>query len=161
MYYIAVVGAACCDAGTAALAEEVGAGIARRGGVVVCGGGGGVMEAASRGAAAAGGKILGILPGESPRQGNRYLTLAVATGMGEARNALISRTGDAVIAVGGEYGTLSEIALALKMGKPVIGLHTWRIEPPRELKKGIIYAETAFAAVDRAWVHAAGGLEPL
>ena len=151
MYYIAVVGGSQCDSGLASLAEEVGAGIALRGGIVVCGGGGGVMEAASRGARAAGGMVLGILPGDDPRRGNPYLTLAVATRLGEARNAVIARTADALIAVGGEYGTLSEVALALKMGKPVIGLKTWKFEPPQRLETGIIHCETASGAVEAAW----------
>ena len=110
------------------------------------------MEAAARGARSEGGMVIGVLPGESPRQGNRYLTAGLATGLGEARNAIIARSCDAVIAVGGEYGTLSEIALALKMEKPVIGLDTWRIEPPGEVKeRGIVAVETASAAVEKAW----------
>lgn len=158
MHYIAVVGGSECDAGSASLAEEVGAAIAKRGGVLVCGGGGGVMEAASRGARASGGMVLGILSGDDPRGGNPYLTLAVATGLGEARNAVIARTADVLIAVGGEYGTLSEIALAFKMGKPVVGLKTWKIEPPEELNSGIIHCETAAAAVEKAW-RAAGTVD--
>jgi uncharacterized protein (TIGR00725 family) len=154
LYYIAVVGGSQCDPGLASMAEEVGAEIARRDGVLVCGGGGGVMEAASRGARAAGGMILGILSGNDPRKGNPYLTLAVATGLGEARNAVIARTADAVIAVGGEYGTLSEIALAFKMGKPVAGLKTWEIEPPQRFDTGIIHCDTAAAAVEAAWIAA-------
>ncbi|NMA91712.1 MAG: TIGR00725 family protein [Firmicutes bacterium] len=154
MYYIAVVGAARCDPDLASLAEEVGAEIAQRGCVLVCGGRGGVMEAASRGARKRGGLVLGILPGKDPRGGNSFLTMAVATGLGEARNAVITRTADAVIAVGGEYGTLSEIALALKMGKPVAGLKTWKLEPPRKIEKGIVYCDTAAAAVEAAWTAA-------
>lgn len=157
MIYLGVVGAFNCDEATAALAEEVGAGIARRGGILICGGGGGVMEAAARGARSAGGIVLGILPGDSPRSGNRYLTLAVATGLGEARNAVIARSADALIAVGGEYGTLSEVALALKMGKPVAGLKTWEIKPPRELARGIIHLNTAAEAVEYALRAAAAG----
>lgn len=151
MFYLAVVGGSICDAETAQLAEAVGEAIAARGAIVVCGGGGGVMEAAARGARRAGGTVLGILPGESTRRGNDYLSVAVATGMGEARNALVARTADAVIAVGGEFGTLSEIALALKMGKPVIGLHTWKIEPPQKMDRGIVPAGSASEAVRIAW----------
>lgn len=152
MRYIAIVGGSSCNSGTAAEAEAVGHEIAVRGGIVICGGGGGVMEAAARGASSAGGTVLGVLPGDSPRQGNSYLTAALATGMGEARNAIIARTCDAVIAVGGEYGTLSEIALALKMGKPVIGLHSWHIEPPGKIKeRGIVEVETALEAVEKTW----------
>jgi uncharacterized protein (TIGR00725 family) len=153
VFYIAVVGGGCCTGADAAAAEAAGAAIARRGGVLVCGGGGGVMEAASKGARAAGGTTVGILPGESRRQGNQYLSLAVATGLGEARNAVIACACDVMIAVGGEYGTLSEIALALKMGKPVVGLQTWRVTPPRERQEGggIVRAETPEAAVAIAW----------
>jgi uncharacterized protein (TIGR00725 family) len=160
LYYIAVVGGSQCDPGLASLAQEVGAAIAVRGGVLVCGGGGGVMEAASRGARAAGGMVLGILSGDDPRKGNPYLTLAVATGLGEARNAIIARTADAVIAVGGEYGTLSEIALAFKMGKPVVGLKTWKIEPPQKFDTGIIHCDTAAAAVEAAWIAACAADRP-
>ncbi|HOB86254.1 MAG TPA: TIGR00725 family protein [Bacillota bacterium] len=150
MYYLAVVGASRCDRETAVLAEAVGAEIASRGGVLLCGGGGGVMEAASRGAKNAGGMVIGILPGEE-RRGNPFLTLALPTGLGEGRNAVLARAADALIAVGGEYGTLSEIALGLKMGKPVIGLHTWQIRPPRPLKEKVMEARTPEEAVEMAW----------
>ncbi len=109
------------------------------------------MEAASKGSAGKGGLVLGILPDHDPRSGNTYLTAAVATGLGEARNAIITRTADAVIAVGGEYGTLSEIALALKMGKPVIGLNSWSLKAPRKIDSGIIEAEEAEEAVTKAF----------
>ncbi len=155
MRYIAVVGGSRCTAEMAVLAGEVGAAVALRGGIVICGGGGGVMEAASRGARSAGGTVLGILSGDNPHQGNPYLTAAIATGLGEARNAIIARTADAVIAVGGEFGTLSEIALALKMGKVVIGLNTWRIIPCGPLEGGIVPAASPAAAVAAAWEHAA------
>lgn len=151
MYYIAVAGGASCDAGSASLAEEVGLGIALRGGILVCGGGGGIMKAAARGACNGGGMVLGLLPGDDPRGGNSYLTISVATGLGEARNAVIGRTADAVIAVDGEYGTLSEIALALKMGKPVVGLQTWSIKAPRGKSNGIICCSSADEAVEEAW----------
>jgi uncharacterized protein (TIGR00725 family) len=108
-------------------ARAVGAGLARAGAVVVCGGRGGVMEAAARGAAEAGGTSLGILPGASRDEANEHVTFAVATGMGELRNGLIVRTADAVIAIGGGYGTLSEIALALRIGRPVIALGSWEL----------------------------------
>lgn len=153
--YIAVVGGTRVNPEIALLAEEVGAEIARRGGVLICGGGEGVMQAASRGAREAGGVVLGILPGNERHEGNPYLSLAVASGLGDARNAIIARTVDAVIAVGGEYGTLSEIALALKMGKPVIGLKTWKVEAPVQPDHGIIYCRTARAAVGAAWTAAA------
>lgn len=155
LYYIAVVGASRCDPALALLSERVGLEIARRSGVLVCGGGSGVMEAASRGAREQGGTVLGILPGKDHRAGNPYLSVAVATGMGEARNAVIVRTADAVIALGGAYGTLSEIALAMKMGKPVIGLKTWEMKAPARGLSEITYCQTAEAAVEAAWAAAA------
>ena len=106
-------------------AEAVGRGLGRAGAVVVCGGLGGVMAAACRGAKEAGGTTLGILPGADRSAANEWVDVAVATGLGEARNALVVRAADALVAVGGGYGTLSEIALALKAAKPVIGLDTW------------------------------------
>jgi len=96
--------------------------------VLVCGGLGGVMAAACRGAVSAGGMTVGILPGSDRSAGNEWLTVAIPTGLGELRNGLVVRAADAVIAVGGAYGTLSEVALALKTGVPVIGLRTWEIE---------------------------------
>ncbi|HEV2058343.1 MAG TPA: TIGR00725 family protein [Solirubrobacteraceae bacterium] len=127
--YVAVVGAGgTVAAELLALAEAVGGELARRGAVVVTGGLGGVMEAACRGARAAGGMTLGILPGTDRGEANAFVELAVATGMGELRNGLVVRCVDALVAVGGEYGTLSEVALALKAGKPVVGLATWQID---------------------------------
>jgi uncharacterized protein (TIGR00725 family) len=126
-----------------AAAEEVGRLLARRGAVVVCGGLGGVMEAACRGAREEGGTAVGILPGSDRGAANRYVSVAIATGLGEARNALVVRAADALIAIGGAYGTLSEIALALKGGKRVIGLGTWEIE-------GVEPADGAEAAVEAA-----------
>ena len=125
--YVAVVGPDDARAEQVAAAEAVGEGLAREGAVVVCGGLGGVMAAACRGAKGAGGTTLGILPGGDRTAANEWVDVAVATGLGEARNALVVRAADAVIAVGGEYGTLSEIALALKAGKPVVGLATWAL----------------------------------
>ena len=128
MGYVAVVGPG--DASPAELesAELIGRGIAQAGDVLVCGGLGGVMAAACRGAVSAGGMTVGILPGSDRSAGNEWLTVAIPTGLGELRNGLVVRAADAVIAVGGAYGTLSEVALALKTGVPVIGLRTWEIE---------------------------------
>ena len=128
MGYVAVVGPG--DASPAELesAELIGRGIAQGGDVLVCGGLGGVMAAACRGAVSAGGMTVGILPGSDRSAGNEWLTVAIPTGLGELRNGLVVRAADAVIAVGGAYGTLSEVALALKTGVPVIGLRTWEIE---------------------------------
>jgi len=117
---IGVVGEGACSRATARTAERVGAAIARAGAVLFCGGRTGVMEAASRGAARAGGAVVGVLPGFSRRDANRWVTIPVVTGMDQARNVVLVRSCDAVIAVGGSYGTLSEIALALKVGKRVI-----------------------------------------
>ena len=127
--YVAVVGAGGnVAADVLALAEAVGAELARRGAVVVTGGLGGVMEAACRGARAGGATTLGILPGGDRAAANAFVDIALATGIGELRNGLVVRCADVVIAVGGEYGTLSEIALALKAAKPVAGLRSWEIE---------------------------------
>jgi len=108
-------------------AEAVGRGIAARGAVLLCGGMMGVMEAACRGASQAGGIAVGILPGDSRETANPYVTLPIVTGMGIGRNVIIARSADALIAVGGEYGTLSEIALALQMGRPVVAIGSWSI----------------------------------
>jgi len=126
--YVAVVGPGEAAPEEIASAEAVGRLLAELGVVVVCGGLGGVMEAASRGAASAGGTVLGILPGRHRTDANEHVTIALPTGMGEMRNALVVRAADAVIAVGGAYGTLSEIALALRTGVPVVGIGTWDLD---------------------------------
>ena len=128
MIHVAVVGPGSAGEEQVAAAEEAGRLIAARGALLVCGGLGGVMEAACRGAQAAGGTTLGLLPGDDRRDANPFVDVALATGLGEGRNALVVRAADAVVAIGGGYGTLSEIALALRAGKPVIGLGTWEIE---------------------------------
>jgi uncharacterized protein (TIGR00725 family) len=125
--YVAVVGAGEASADEIAAAEEVGRLLAERGAVLVCGGLGGVMEAACRGAKEGGGSTVGILPGRDRAAANRYGDVAIATGLGEARNALVVRAADVLIAVGGGYGTLSEIALALKGGTPVVGIGSWEL----------------------------------
>lgn len=123
--YAAVVGAGACTEPEARIAFEVGRGLASHGFVVVTGGLGGIMEAASRGAGEAEGIVVGLLPGSDRSAANPYVDVALPTGIGELRNALVVRAADVVIAVGGEHGTLSEIAFALKTGVPVIGLGTW------------------------------------
>ena len=123
--YVAVSGSGTASVDKLPGAERVGELLAVAGAVVVCGGLGGVMDAAARGCEAAGGTSIGLLPGADRSGASVHLTVAVPTGMGEARNALVVRAADAVIAIGGELGTLSEIALALKMDVPVIGLGTW------------------------------------
>lgn len=112
-------------------AEELGKGLAARGLVLVCGGLGGVMEAACRGAREAGGTTVGILPGNNPGDANRWVEIPLATGIGLARNAIVARAGEVVVAVNGSYGTLSEIALALNFGSPVIGIGSWKIKGMR------------------------------
>lgn len=124
---IAVIGAAECEPFVATMATEVGRGIADMGAVLVSGGRSGVMEAASRGAKERGGKTVGILPGDKPFPGNPHVDIPILTNLGAARNGIIVQSAAVVIAVGGGYGTLSEIALALKAGKSVIGLATWDI----------------------------------
>jgi uncharacterized protein (TIGR00725 family) len=123
-----VVGPGDASAEELAAAEAVGRALAARGAVVVCGGLGGAMEAACRGAKEAEGTTVGILPGSERGQANAYVDVAVATGLGEARNVLVVRAADALVAVGGGHGTLSEIAFALKAGKRVVGLRSWEIE---------------------------------
>jgi uncharacterized protein (TIGR00725 family) len=126
--YVAVIGPSDATEEQISIARAVGAGLAREGAIVVTGGRGGVMAAASRGAAEAGGAAVGILPGTSREEANEWVTVAIPTGLGELRNGLVVRSADAVVAVGGAYGTLAEIALALERGIPVIGLETWQID---------------------------------
>lgn len=147
---IAVVGGSTATPEESICAERVGEALARAGAVLVCGGRGGVMEAACRGAKAAGGLTIGILPGTTREQANRYVDIPIVTGMGEARNAIIVRSAEAVIAVGGSYGTLSEIALALAFGTPVIGLGTWQLTREGHPTPPIIYAATPEEAVEQA-----------
>jgi uncharacterized protein (TIGR00725 family) len=125
--YVAVIGATNATEWELGTAEDLGRALAEAGCVLVCGGLGGVMNAAARGAEAVGGVSIGILPGDDRDIASHHLTVAIATGFGEARNAIVARSADVVIAVGGEFGTLSEIALALKMGTPVIGIGTWEL----------------------------------
>src|SRR3954468_23556882 len=125
--YVAVVGAALAKADEERTAEEVGRGLAEAGVIVVCGGLGGVMEAACRGVKAGGGTAVGILPGASREDANRYVDVAIPTGLGQLRNGLVVRAADALVAVGGEFGTLSEIALALKAAKPVVAIGGWEL----------------------------------
>ena len=148
--YIAVVGGSETNDATWAVARSVGEALARHGAVLVCGGLGGVMEAACQGARANGGTTVGILPGPDRASANPFIDIAVATGMGEARNALVVRAADALVAVGGEFGTLSEIALALRDGKPVIGLDTWELRREGRTIDAIVPATSAETAVDLA-----------
>jgi len=128
--YVAVVGTGSDDAVAEALAEALGERLARAGAVVVHGGLGGVMAGVSRGVARVGGISVGLLPGRDRTDANPWVSIAVPTGMGELRNGLVALAGDVVVAVGGEYGTLSEVAFALKVGRPVVGLTTWALRRP-------------------------------
>jgi len=125
---VGVIGSSKADPDILRLAEEVGAEIAKRGAAVVCGGLGGVMEAVCRGARSEGGLTIGIIPSDDKEDANPYVQIPIVTGMGMGRNVMLVKTADVVIAVGGEYGTLSEIAHALNLGKTVIGLRTWKLE---------------------------------
>jgi uncharacterized protein (TIGR00725 family) len=125
--YVAVVGPAEATEELCALAEEVGRRLAEAGATVVTGGLGGVMAAASRGARLAGGRVLGLLPGRDRAAANEWVDIAIPTGLAELRNALVVSAADAVIAVGGSWGTLSEVALARRGRRPVVGLRTWMV----------------------------------
>jgi uncharacterized protein (TIGR00725 family) len=141
--YIAVVGASQPTDAQERAAEEVGRALGAAGAIVITGGRGGVMAAASRGAREAGAIVVGLLPGGDRGQANPWVTVALPTGLGELRNGLVVRTADAVVAVGGAYGTLSEIALALAAGTPVVGFDTWPID-------GVEVAASAGGAAERA-----------
>jgi uncharacterized protein (TIGR00725 family) len=145
--YVAVVGASQPTDAQAAAAEQAGRALADAGVVVITGGRGGVMAAASRGAAHGGGVVVGLLPGDTRADANEWVGVALPTGLGELRNGLIVRAADAVLAVGGAYGTLSEIALALAQGVPVVGLDTWKID-------GVELAASPAEAVRRVLEHA-------
>jgi len=139
-FLIAVIGGRKADKALKKEAEAVGRLIAEKGGILVCGGMHGIMEAASKGAKQAGGLTVAILPQDHKRDANPYIDIPIATGMGIGRNVIIARTADAMIAIGGEYGTLSEIAFGLQMGKPVVGIKSWDI-------KGVIPTKDAEEAV--------------
>jgi uncharacterized protein (TIGR00725 family) len=143
--YVAVVGSGTATGDLYEKARAVGRLVAERGGILVCGGLSGVMEAAARGATEAGGAAVGILPDEDRRRQNSYLTFSMATGMGQARNLAVVCSGDVVIAVGGEYGTLSEIGLARKVGRPVVVLEGW------DLGEHVTVAPSPLAAVEAAF----------
>lgn len=153
---IGVIGGNTAQARICALAEDVGRRIAQSGARLICGGLGGVMEAACRGAAEAGGVTIGVLPGDDPRQANPFVTVPVATGMGIARNIVIVKTSDALIAVAGSYGTLNEIAAALNMGKPVVALETWDLLAAGETDPSLFFpVRTPEEAVEKALALAA------
>jgi len=148
--FIAVIGGNQCSPQEAQLAEEVGRELARRGAILVCGGLSGVMEAACKGASSEGGITIGILPGESRQAANPYVQIPIATGLGYARNLAVVKSAQAVIAIGGSYGTLSEISHALQSGIPVIGLNTWSLSRNNQQDNSIIPAQNAVEAVNKA-----------
>jgi uncharacterized protein (TIGR00725 family) len=143
--YVSVVGSGTASGELYEKAREVGRLVAERGGTVVCGGRSGVMEAAARGATERGGVAIGILPDEDRRKANEFLSFSIATGTGHARNLAVVCSGEVVIAVGGEYGTLSEIGLALKVGRPVVALASW------ELGEHVSVASSSEEAVEKAF----------
>ena len=144
---IGVIGSSEANAEETSAAEAVGRALAKAGAWLICGGRGGIMEAACRGAKSADGLTIGILSGIDPAQANRYVDIPIVTGLGEARNAIIARTAQALIAIGGSYGTLSEIAFALSFGKMVVGLNTWHVKRAGLPQAPIVYVETPEQAV--------------
>jgi len=141
---IAVIGGSQPDKESMTIAEQVGRLIAEKDAILITGGMGGVMLAASKGAHEAHGLVIGVLPGIDKRNANEYVDIPIVTGVGEARNSIITRTCDCAIAIDGSYGTLSEIAYCMMYKKPVIGINTWKIDAP------IIQAKTAQEAIDYA-----------
>ena len=158
---IGVIGEGTARPHIAELAEQVGRELALRGVTIVCGGLGGVMLAACKGAKSAGGTTIGILPGDNPLAGNEYVDIPILTGMGYARNVIVAKTGMAVIAVGGAYGTLSEIGHALGEDIPVIGLDTWDLSRAGFPDTSITVASDPVDAVERAIAAAERRLESL
>ena len=143
--YVAVVGSGTASGELYEKAREVGRLVAERSATLVCGGRSGVMEAAARGVTEAGGTAIGILPDEDRKSANEYLSYSIATGTGHARNLAVVCSGDVVIAIGGEYGTLSEIGLARKVGRPVVALESW------DLGEDVISASSPEEAVEAAF----------
>ena len=148
--FIAVIGGGECSSQVTRLAEEVGREIARQGAVLVCGGLGGVMEAACRGAVSGGGLTIGILPGDNRQAANPYVRIPIVTGIGYARNVAVVKSAQAVIAIGGSYGTLSEIAHALQSDIPVIGLNTWSLSRNGQQDNSIFLVQNPTEAVNKA-----------
>lgn len=147
---MSVIGGSRCSRREAKLAEDVGAELARRGVTLVCGGLTGVMAAACKGARSAGGTTVGILPGNRREAANPYVDIPIVTTIGEARNVIVVCSGQAVIAIDGEYGTLSEIAFALRNRIPVVSLNTWTLSKSGQRDSSIIVAHSARDAVDKA-----------
>ena len=152
---VAVCGESDPQTSLANLAFELGRGIAERDAVLICGGLTGVMEHAARGARSAGGLTIGLLPGEDPAEANEYIDVAIASGLGHARNAILARTADGVVALGGGLGTLSEIALALRNGRPTVGIQTWRFDRDRRTEPDLPTAANPHDALE--WLFARMG----
>lgn len=148
--FIAVIGSSQCSSEEVELAEEVGRELAKHGVILICGGLGGIMEAACRGASSQGGITIGILPGDIRQAANPYVQIPIVTNLGEARNIIVIKSAQAVIAIGGSYGTLSEIGHALRSGIPVIGLNTWSLSRNGQLDSSIILAQNPTEAVKKA-----------
>jgi len=148
--FVAVVGGGQCSREEAKLAEAVGIELAKRRVTLICGGLGGVMAAACKGARSAGGKTVGILPGNTREEANPYVDIPLVTGMGEARNVIVVNSAQAVIAIGGKFGTLAEIAYALRNNVPVIGLNTWSLSRKGRWVRSIIAAQNPKEAVEKA-----------
>ena len=147
---IAVIGESTASSENAILAEEVGRLLAKANVTIVCGGQGGVMRSVCKGAKESGGTTIGILPGLDPLDSNEYIDIPICTGLGNGRNLLVIRAGAVIIAIGGAYGTLSEIGLALSESKPVIGLNTWSLLREEKIDCGIIVADSPEKAVEIA-----------
>jgi uncharacterized protein (TIGR00725 family) len=150
LVFIGVIGGSDVSPQIAKLAEEVGCEIARQGAALVCGGMGGVMQAACKGASDEGGITIGILPGENRRDANPYVRIPIMTGIGYARNVTVVKSSQAIIAIDGSYGTLTEIGYALQSGIPVIGLKTWTMSINDKKDKKIIRAKNPKEAVEKA-----------
>ena len=148
--FIAVIGGKQPSKEETRMAEKVGRELARQGAAVVCGGLGGVMEAVCKGASLEGGVTIGILPGENRQAANPYVQIPIVTNMGEARNVVIVKSAQAVIAIGGSYGTLSEIGHALRNGVPVVGLNTWSLSRNGRTDDSIIPAQNPVEALNTA-----------
>lgn len=144
---IGVIGASEAGADEYKAAELIGSEIARRGGIVICGGMGGVMEAASKGANSQNGLVVGILPGKNYNEGNEYINIPIVTGFGHGRNIIVVSSSEIIIAIGGSFGTLSEISFALRLNIPVIGLNTWNVSDQ------IVKSKSPLEAVDKAFSY--------
>ena len=154
---ISVIGESKATDQNYSIAEKVGVLIARSGATLVCGGLDGVMEAACKGAKSAGGSTIGILPGLSKNEANQWIDIAICTGLGDARNIVVVRTGSAVIAIGGAYGTLSEIGHALSDGKPIFALNSWEITKSGIQDPLLTHCKNEKEAVAKALAYASGG----